>query len=105
MHTSASLTINENCDPDVRYDMESALNRMVGSGAALFRHMDEVRAIRARAHSARAPRARADGARARLTTAPLPMRKRARRATTICQVRPERAAPRLTPSSRAPRPP
>ena len=43
MHTSASLTINENCDPDVRHDMESALNRMVGSGAALFRHMDEVR--------------------------------------------------------------
>ncbi|CAN0503329.1 unnamed protein product, partial [Ectocarpus sp. 12 AP-2014] len=26
-HTSASLTINENADPDVRTDMESALNR------------------------------------------------------------------------------
>ena len=28
-HTSASLTINENCDPDVRVDMEGALNRIV----------------------------------------------------------------------------
>ena len=28
-HTSASLTINENCDPDVRVDMESALNAIV----------------------------------------------------------------------------
>ena len=27
-HTSASLTINENADPDVRRDMEVALNRM-----------------------------------------------------------------------------
>jgi secondary thiamine-phosphate synthase enzyme len=28
-HTSASLTINENADPDVRTDMETALNRIV----------------------------------------------------------------------------
>jgi secondary thiamine-phosphate synthase enzyme len=28
-HTSASLTINENADPDVRVDMETALNRLV----------------------------------------------------------------------------
>jgi len=28
-HTSASLTINENADPDVRIDMETALNRIV----------------------------------------------------------------------------
>jgi secondary thiamine-phosphate synthase enzyme len=28
-HTSASLTINENADPDVRADMETALNRLV----------------------------------------------------------------------------
>jgi secondary thiamine-phosphate synthase enzyme len=28
-HTSASLTINENADPDVRADMERALNRLV----------------------------------------------------------------------------
>lgn len=28
-HTSASLTINENADPDVRIDMETAFNRIV----------------------------------------------------------------------------
>jgi secondary thiamine-phosphate synthase enzyme len=28
-HTSASLTINENADPDVRTDMETAFNRLV----------------------------------------------------------------------------
>ncbi|MCA9175186.1 MAG: secondary thiamine-phosphate synthase enzyme YjbQ [Planctomycetales bacterium] len=28
-HTSASLTINENADPDVRVDMESLINAMV----------------------------------------------------------------------------
>ena len=28
-HTSASLTINENADPDVRTDMETALNKLV----------------------------------------------------------------------------
>ncbi|KAG5181607.1 hypothetical protein JKP88DRAFT_199841 [Tribonema minus] len=28
-HTSASLTINENADPDVRVDMEAALNHIV----------------------------------------------------------------------------
>ncbi|KAJ2999026.1 hypothetical protein HDV02_003719 [Globomyces sp. JEL0801] len=27
-HTSASLTINENCDPSVRVDMESMLNEI-----------------------------------------------------------------------------
>jgi secondary thiamine-phosphate synthase enzyme len=29
LHTSASLTLNENADPDVRVDMETALNRIV----------------------------------------------------------------------------
>jgi secondary thiamine-phosphate synthase enzyme len=28
-HTSASLTINENADPDVRVDLESSMNRIV----------------------------------------------------------------------------
>lgn len=28
-HTSASLSVNENCDPDVRVDLESAFNRIV----------------------------------------------------------------------------
>ena len=31
-HTSCSLTINENCDPTVRDDMERALNRLVPVG-------------------------------------------------------------------------
>jgi secondary thiamine-phosphate synthase enzyme len=29
LHTSASLTINENADPDVRVDMETVFNRIV----------------------------------------------------------------------------
>ncbi len=29
LHTSASLTLNENCDPDVRQDMETAINHVV----------------------------------------------------------------------------
>ncbi|MDZ4848550.1 MAG: secondary thiamine-phosphate synthase enzyme YjbQ [Pirellulaceae bacterium] len=29
LHTSASLTINENADPDVRVDMETVFNRMI----------------------------------------------------------------------------
>lgn len=29
LHTSASLSINENADPDVRVDLESSLNRIV----------------------------------------------------------------------------
>jgi secondary thiamine-phosphate synthase enzyme len=37
MHTSASLTINENWDSDVRMDMETALNRMVPEEAQ-YRH-------------------------------------------------------------------
>lgn len=28
LHTSASITINENADPDVRIDMETAMNRI-----------------------------------------------------------------------------
>jgi len=40
-HTSASLVINENADPDVRVDMESHLRRLVPDGAAHFIHRDE----------------------------------------------------------------
>ncbi|KAH7420562.1 hypothetical protein KP509_13G012500 [Ceratopteris richardii] len=40
MHTSASLTINENASPDVPLDMEDALNRMVPEGHQ-YRHLDE----------------------------------------------------------------
>jgi secondary thiamine-phosphate synthase enzyme len=39
-HTSASLTLNENADPDVRKDMESVLNRIVPE-VADYLHADE----------------------------------------------------------------
>lgn len=39
-HTSASLTINENADPDVRWDLEQSLNRMVPESQP-FRHTVE----------------------------------------------------------------
>eukprot|EP00879_Flechtneria_rotunda_P031469 GHRR01034382.1.p1 GENE.GHRR01034382.1~~GHRR01034382.1.p1 ORF type:complete len:174 (+),score=23.41 GHRR01034382.1:497-1018(+) len=35
-HTSASLTINENADPDVRKDMETFLNKVVPEGGHLI---------------------------------------------------------------------
>eukprot|EP00200_Dunaliella_tertiolecta_P011067 CAMPEP_0202381640 /NCGR_PEP_ID=MMETSP1127-20130417/37588_1 /ASSEMBLY_ACC=CAM_ASM_000462 /TAXON_ID=3047 /ORGANISM="Dunaliella tertiolecta, Strain CCMP1320" /LENGTH=142 /DNA_ID=CAMNT_0048980671 /DNA_START=1 /DNA_END=429 /DNA_ORIENTATION=+ len=31
-HSSASITVNENCDPDVRHDMETFLNKVVSEG-------------------------------------------------------------------------
>jgi secondary thiamine-phosphate synthase enzyme len=37
MHTSASITLNENADPSVRVDMESSVNRMVPEGP-LYTH-------------------------------------------------------------------
>ena len=37
-HTSASLTINENADPDVRIDMESHFNVMVPENAPYYVH-------------------------------------------------------------------
>ena len=40
-HTSASLIIQENADPDVRGDLERFLARLVPDGDALFRHRDE----------------------------------------------------------------
>jgi len=40
MHTSASLTINENSSPDVPLDLTDALNRIVPEGP-LYRHDDE----------------------------------------------------------------
>jgi secondary thiamine-phosphate synthase enzyme len=41
LHTSASLTINENADPTVRSDMESYFNRAVPENAPYFRHTME----------------------------------------------------------------
>jgi secondary thiamine-phosphate synthase enzyme len=40
-HTSASLTINENADPTVRYDFESYFNRAVPENEPYYRHQDE----------------------------------------------------------------
>lgn len=37
-HTSASLTINENADPDVRGDLERHLNVMVPENAPYYEH-------------------------------------------------------------------
>jgi secondary thiamine-phosphate synthase enzyme len=40
-HTSASLIVCENADPDVRHDLEAWLARAVPDGDALFRHTAE----------------------------------------------------------------
>jgi secondary thiamine-phosphate synthase enzyme len=40
-HTSASLAINENADPDVRADMERWFNRAVPENAPYFEHTTE----------------------------------------------------------------
>ena len=40
-HTSASLIIQENADPDVRGDLDRFFARLVPDGDALFRHRDE----------------------------------------------------------------
>jgi secondary thiamine-phosphate synthase enzyme len=40
-HTSASLAINENADPDVRADLERWLDRAVPEGAPYFEHTAE----------------------------------------------------------------
>ncbi len=40
-HTSASLILCENADPDVRADLERFMARLVPDGDALFRHIDE----------------------------------------------------------------
>lgn len=40
-HTSASLAINENADPDVRVDMESYFSRAMPENEPYFRHVLE----------------------------------------------------------------
>ncbi len=40
-HTSASLTINENADPDVRIDMETHFNKSVPENAPYYIHTTE----------------------------------------------------------------
>ena len=38
LHTSASLTLNENADPTVRQDMETHINKMVPENMAYYLH-------------------------------------------------------------------
>ncbi|MCX2523141.1 secondary thiamine-phosphate synthase enzyme YjbQ [Larsenimonas rhizosphaerae] len=38
LHTSASLTLNENADPDVRHDMEAFINDRIPGNLPYFRH-------------------------------------------------------------------
>jgi secondary thiamine-phosphate synthase enzyme len=40
-HTSASLTIQENADPDVQRDLEVYMRRLVPDGDPIYRHVDE----------------------------------------------------------------
>ena len=40
-HTSASLVVQENADPDVRADLDRFMARLAADGDALFRHRDE----------------------------------------------------------------
>jgi secondary thiamine-phosphate synthase enzyme len=41
LHTSASLTINENADPTVRQDFEGYFSRTVPENEPYYRHRDE----------------------------------------------------------------
>jgi secondary thiamine-phosphate synthase enzyme len=41
LHTSASLTINENASPDVRVDLESSFNRLAPENDPSYTHTDE----------------------------------------------------------------
>ncbi len=41
LHTSASLTLNENADPTVRQDFESWFNHAVREDEPYYRHLDE----------------------------------------------------------------
>jgi secondary thiamine-phosphate synthase enzyme len=40
-HTSASLTIQENADPDVLYDLNNFFRKLVPEDALLYRHNEE----------------------------------------------------------------
>ena len=40
-HTSASLTIQENADPDVRLDLKSFFSKLVAEDPQLYRHTQE----------------------------------------------------------------
>lgn len=40
-HTSAAITINENADPSVRYDLQTYINRLVPESRTAYTHTDE----------------------------------------------------------------
>jgi len=40
-HTSASLMLCENAEPDVRHDLETFMQHLVPDGDPMFRHQDE----------------------------------------------------------------
>jgi len=40
-HTSASLSISENFDPTVRYDLETYFNRSIPEDSSLYHHISE----------------------------------------------------------------
>jgi secondary thiamine-phosphate synthase enzyme len=40
-HTSASLMLSENADPDVRHDLETFMTRLVPDGDPIYRHTME----------------------------------------------------------------
>ncbi|MFW2374398.1 MAG: secondary thiamine-phosphate synthase enzyme YjbQ [Gammaproteobacteria bacterium] len=40
-HTSASLILCENADPDVRYDLESFMEKITPDGDPMYKHRDE----------------------------------------------------------------
>lgn len=40
-HTSASLIVSENADPDVRRDLEAFMSRLVPDGDPVYRHTQE----------------------------------------------------------------
>jgi len=40
-HTSASLILCENADPDVRHDLETFMSKLVPDGDPMFIHVDE----------------------------------------------------------------
>ena len=40
-HTSAGLAINENADPDVRFDLENIFNHLVKEGEPYYTHIYE----------------------------------------------------------------
>ncbi len=41
LHTSAAITINENADPSVRFDLETFFNKIIPENPSLYQHISE----------------------------------------------------------------